>query len=106
MMFELGTYGLTSGLLYKILPKNKGNIYLSLICSMIIGRIIWGVSRVVLLSLGNYEFSWTAFIAGAFLNAIPGIIVQLVLIPILIIAIENLYFEKNFFEVADSSKWH
>ena len=43
--------------------------------------ILYGVS-------GN-AFTWQIFIAGAFLNAIPGIILQLILIPVLMFALEK-----------------
>lgn len=89
MCFELAVYGAISGLLYSILPKKKINIYVSLICAMIAGRIIWGVARVILYGLGKSEFGWKAFISGAFLNAVPGIIVQIVLIPILVIVLKK-----------------
>lgn len=56
---------------------------------MLLGRIIWGVARVILLGLGKAPFGWAAFMSGAFVNAIPGIIVQIVLIPILVMALEK-----------------
>lgn len=89
MSFELMTYGLTAGVLYKWLPRKKGYVYVSLIIAMIMGRIVWGVVRVILLGLGKAEFGWMAFLTGAVLNAIPGIIIQLVLIPILVNVLNN-----------------
>lgn len=89
MCFELAAYGVTAGLLYKLLPKKKPYIYVSLIAAMLLGRIIWGVARVILLGLSKAPFGWAAFMSGAFVNAIPGIIVQIVLIPILVMALEK-----------------
>lgn len=89
MCFELATYGFIAGYLYRYLPKTKFNLYFSLICAMVIGRVVWGVSRVVLLRLGDYAFSWSAFIAGALLDCIPGIIVQIILVPLLVMALKN-----------------
>lgn len=89
MCFELATYGLVLGLLYNLLPKRKLNIYVSLICAMLAGRIVWGAARVILYGFGKSEFGWAAFMSGAFFNAIPGIIVQIVLIPILVMALEK-----------------
>lgn len=89
MCFELATYGLMAGLLYKWLPKKKLCIYIALIGAMLCGRVVWGVVRVILLGLGQSEFGWEAFMAGAFLNAIPGIILQIVLIPIIVMALER-----------------
>lgn len=89
MCFELATYGLVAGLLYKWLPKKKLYVYVSLIGAMLCGRVVWGIARVILLGLGQYEFGWKAFLAGAFINAIPGIILQIVLIPIIVLVVEK-----------------
>lgn len=89
MCFELATYGLIAGTLYKALPNKKPYIYVSLIGAMLAGRIVWGIATVVLYGLVKSEFGWAAFMSGAFLNAIPGIIVQIVLIPILVMSLEK-----------------
>lgn len=89
MCFELATYGLIVGLLYKALPKKKINVYISLIVAMIAGRIVWGAVRTILFGLGQAEFGWAAFISGAFLKSIPGIILQIVLLPILVIKLDK-----------------
>ena len=89
MSFELAAYGLFAGLLYKLLPKKKPYIYVSLVSAMILGRVVWGIARVVLYGLGKSEFGWAVFVSGAFTNAIPGIILHIVLIPILVMALEK-----------------
>ena len=89
MSFELATYGLISGLLYRLLPAKKSSIYLSLIAAMLSGRAIWGIARTVFYGLGKAPFGWAAFLSGAFLGAIPGIIIQLVLIPVLVITLKK-----------------
>lgn len=89
MAFELMTYGLVSGLLYRLLPHKKAYIYVSLIGAMIAGRLVWGAARVVLYGLGKSPFGWKAFLAGAFTNAIPGIILQIVLVPFLVITLSR-----------------
>jgi riboflavin transporter FmnP len=95
MCFELAAYGFLVGLLYKAFPKKTVYIYISMICSMLAGRVIWGVARVVLYGLGKSKFGWSAFISGAFINAIPGIIVQIVLIPILVMAMNKIQSNHN-----------
>lgn len=87
MAFELATYGLCAGLFMKILPKKRLFIILNLLFSMIIGRIIWGIVTFALLNLNGNGFTWAAFMAGAFWNAIPGILVQLILIPTIVITL-------------------
>lgn len=89
MAFELAAYGAIAGLMHKILPRKKSYIYISLLTAMIVGRLIWGVAMFVFMGLNGGSFTFAAFIAGAFTNAIPGIIVQIVLIPILIMVINN-----------------
>ena len=89
MAFELATYGLVSGLLYKLLPKKPVNIYVSLIGAMIVGRVVWGLARCTMLFMGTLPFSWQLFVAGAFLEAIPGIICHIVLIPVLVMALKR-----------------
>lgn len=89
MAFELAVYGLMAGLLYKMLPKKKINIYVSLIGAMIVGRIIWGVVMFCLMGFSITKFGLAAFWAGAFANAIPGIILQIILVPVVIMFLEK-----------------
>lgn len=89
MCFELAAYGLLTGLMYNRLPKKKAYVYVSLIVAMLGGRVVWGVARVILFGLGKSEFGWAAFMSGAFINAIPGIVVQIILIPILVIVLRK-----------------
>lgn len=89
MCVELATYGAVSGILYQLLPKKPGNIYVSLIVAMLMGRIVWGIVQVVLMGLKGSSFTWTAFIASAFTQAIPGIILHIVLIPLVVLALQK-----------------
>jgi len=89
MCFELCAYGFIAGLLYTYLPKKPVYVYVSLISAMLTGRIVWGVVRVIFYGVGHIPFGWTAFVTGAFVKAVPGIIVQIVLIPILVITLRK-----------------
>ena len=89
MCFELAAYGLIAGIAYKLLPKKPFFVYVSLLLSMLIGRLVWGAARVFLLGIANIPFSWAAFISGALLTAIPGIVLQIVLIPPLVILLRK-----------------
>lgn len=89
MAFELAVYGLMAGLLYKALPKKKINIYVSLIGAMAVGRIVWGLVMFCIMGFDLSEFGLAAFWAGAVVNAIPGIIVQIILIPIVVMLLEK-----------------
>ena len=100
MAFELAAYAFVAGLLYhKIFRRqNLLTLYISLIAAMIIGRAVWGAAQFILLTIDGKAFTFAAFIAGAFTNAFPGIIVQLVLIPLIMFALDRaklIRFKKN-----------
>lgn len=86
MALELATYGLVIGLAYKYTSKK----YLSLIIAMLAGRVVWGIAKAVLLGMRGKAFGILAFITGGFTDAIPGIILQLIIVPLILRA-----FEKN-----------
>lgn len=90
MAFELAAYGLVAGLLY---GRSRWQcviaLYCSLIAAMFAGRIVWGVVQIVLLGLSGSSFTWQMFMSGALLNAITGIIVQLILIPAVMVALNR-----------------
>lgn len=90
MAFELASYGAISGFMHKLFPRKKPFIYCSLLISMLCGRIIWGLSMFLCLGISGGSFTLSAFIAGAITNAIPGIIVQIILIPIIVMLLENI----------------
>jgi len=89
MSFELATYGIVSGIMYKILPKKLIYLYVSLITAMLAGRIVWGIARVVMLGLVEVPFSMELFIGGAFVGAVPGIILHIVVVPPIVIALKK-----------------
>ena len=89
MAFELAVYGLISGILYRLLPKKKWSIYVTLIVAMLAGRVVWGIARLIIAGLSGNSFTWALFLAGAFTNAIPGIILHIVLIPIIVMVLEH-----------------
>ncbi len=88
MMAELAVYGAVTGLLYAKLPKRPVYIYLSLILAMLVGRAAWGATRWLLTSFG-VAFTLQAFLGGAFINAWPGIVCQLILLPPLVMALRK-----------------
>lgn len=89
MCFELAAYGMVSGLLYARLPKKTSNIYVSLVAAMLAGRVVWGAAMALISGVTGSAFTWGAFLAGAFLNAIPGIIVHILLIPVIVMALRK-----------------
>lgn len=90
MAFEMAAYGFVSGYLYSHAKwQCTKMLYISLVTAMLSGRLVWAFAEVILLGIGGNTFTWKMFAAGAFLNAIPGIIVQLTLIPLIMVALRR-----------------
>ena len=90
MAFELATYGFVVGYIYSHSKWHCTKTLLkSMIIAMLAGRFVWGVIRAILMGFGKSSFSLSMFVSGAFLNAIPGIIIQLVLIPFIMVALNK-----------------
>ena len=90
MAFELAAYGIIVGLLYS---RSRWqcviSLYRSLLAAMVGGRLVWAAARVVMTGVAQVPFTWEIFLADAFLSAIPGIILQLVFIPVLMVALDR-----------------
>ena len=93
MAFELCTYGLVIGAVYRMFKKkNTVAVYVALLTAMVVGRVVWGVARYVLMAIKGGSFTMAAFISGAITTAIPGIM-QLVLIPFIMYLLKNRTFD-------------
>jgi thiamine transporter ThiT len=85
MAFELMTYGFVTGAVYaRFKEKSLAAVLISLIAGMLAGRIVWGIAQITLLGIRGNGFTVQMFLAGAFVNAVPGIIAQLILIPLIV----------------------
>ncbi len=90
MALELAAYGAVCGFLYHHSRwKCIVSLYRSLIAAMIIGRVVWGMASMVIFGMTGNLFTWQMFLAGAFLNAIPGILLQLIFIPALMLILNR-----------------
>lgn len=83
MAFELAAYGMISGLIFKKHHTFAG-LFAALIGAGIGGRVIWGAVMACLTGFSQSSFGWKAFVSGALLNGIPGILLQLILIPMIL----------------------
>lgn len=93
MAFELAAYGFFAGFVYKLIKnQNISKVYISLIISMLAGRIVKCIVQFFVLGFTDEGFVFTAFVAGAFTNAMPGIILQIVLIPLIMLTLQKLHF--------------
>jgi hypothetical protein len=89
MAVELCAYGVAIGIVYLYVNNIKGGIYISLVSSMLIGRVIWGAVSAFLYYLNGTVFTLEIFFTRAFLEAVPGIIVQLILIPTIVLSLKK-----------------
>ena len=90
MAFELAAYGLVSGVLWHKVKHTVPMMYASLVTAMVAGRLVWGAVRFVLAGLTGSSFPvQRVFCPGALLTAVPGIVAQLVLIPLLLTALQK-----------------
>ncbi|MEE0840822.1 MAG: ECF transporter S component [Acutalibacteraceae bacterium] len=89
MAVELCTYGVVIGIVYKLVKDKKGGIFIALIVSMLSGRIMWGIAISFLTVLAGGTYTFAMYFTRAFIEAIPGLIIQLILIPTIIIALRK-----------------
>lgn len=86
MTFELGIYGFIASLMYR---KLHANMILSLIVSMIVGRLVAGFIVFLLVVLFTVQMDPIIFVKTAIITGLPGIIIQIILIPTLVYSINR-----------------
>ena len=90
MAFELAAYGAVAGLCYSRWHGSAQGVYLSLILAMLAGRLVWGLVSIPIYGLLTEQtFTLAAFWTGGFVTAWPGIVLQIVLIPAIVLALEK-----------------
>ena len=89
MAFELATYGLVSGIVYSNSKKDGKSVFIALITAMIAGRVVWGIVSMMLFGVMGKGFTMALFMTEAFVNAVPGIAIQLVVIPVIVSALKK-----------------
>lgn len=95
MAFELAAYAAVAGGLYRVFPKKVCFLYASLIPAMTAGRLIWGLARFLCAGLDVNAFGLPAFWAGAVVMSVPGILLQLLIVPVLVIVAEKYSSRKS-----------
>ncbi|MDF1544530.1 MAG: ECF transporter S component [bacterium] len=88
MSAELPIYGLIAGLAYR---KLRMNIYVSLLAAMLLGRVMFALSLIVLGLFMDIPYTFTQYLAGGamLLVSLPGILIQLTLLPLLVAAVRR-----------------
>ncbi len=89
---ELAAYGAMAGLMYHFLPKRLDSLYTALVISMITGRVLWGVTRLIFSLFGAPALTLEAFWSYAVTSGIPGIFLSLLVVPLLILAVQQIHF--------------
>lgn len=89
MMVELAIYGLLVGLLFTFVRTRClwADLYISLIAGLVIGRVVYAVVNTLVFASGKFALS--AWFASYFVKCLPGLLIQLIAIPLLYFALEK-----------------
>ena len=89
MICELAVYGFATGFFYNKMKFDNETlkIYLSLIFSMLLGRVTYGILNALIFKAGAYSLN--IWLTAAFAKAIPGILIQLIIIPVILLAVKK-----------------
>ena len=91
MMVECAVYGLVTGLTLRFVRTGKWyiDLYIALILAMLLGRVMSGVAKAWIFSMGLTMKGW---VTASFVTALPGIVIQLALVPLLVAMLMKLRF--------------
>lgn len=98
MAVELAAYGLVCGLMYPQLCQRMRRLpamVLALLVAMVAGRILGGGAKAALMGLTGGSFSFAVFISSYFTSTVPGALVQLLVIPPVVLALEKAHLSPN-----------
>lgn len=85
MIFELGAYGFFTGFLY----KKSNRLFISLLASLVIGRIVAAIIVFILVqTMTGFDANPLVWFTGSFVKSFPGIAIQLILVPLIVSRIE------------------
>jgi riboflavin transporter FmnP len=84
MSIELPLYGLAAGLAYQRL---RLNVYIALVVALIVGRLGFALGLLILGQVLQLPYGITEFFSASVVTGLPGIIVQIVLLPPIVAAL-------------------
>jgi len=89
MLCELAAYGMVSSLLmrYVKVKNTYAKIYISLIGAMLFGRVFYGILNSLIFNAGAY--SMQVWLTAAFVTALPGVAIQIIIIPTIVIILRK-----------------
>ncbi len=89
MSLELMVYGVVAGAIFWKMKKTLFAAYVGLIIAMVLGRVTWGIAMFAMLGINGQAFTMDAFLSGVLLTSIPGIVIQLLFVPVLGVTLVN-----------------
>ncbi|MCF0260706.1 MAG: hypothetical protein HUJ54_12680 [Erysipelotrichaceae bacterium] len=96
MAFELAVYGCVAGFLFNSYRhKCLWALYKALIAAMIAGRCVFGTVMAVLMTASGQNYTIPMFVSSTVISAAPGILLQLVLIPGIMLALKKTHYMKG-----------
>lgn len=89
MMIELSVYGAVTGIVMKLVHTGRSSLdlYASLLVAMLFGRIVAGIVQALIFFEGTYTMA--IWITSLFITSLPGIVIQIVFVPGLVMALEK-----------------
>ncbi|MFA5542347.1 MAG: ECF transporter S component [Bacilli bacterium] len=93
MALELGVYGFIAGLINTNFKFSKNiyiNLYAILISAMLLGRIVAILTNSVFYLVGSSDDNFMEFLATLFVTGLPGIVLQVLMIPPLYLRIKSI----------------
>lgn len=101
MAFELAAYGFVAAFSLKIyskfMKKELANL-IALITAMLAGRVVMAAANLILLGISGSGYTFEAFLSGAFITALPGIIIQIIFIPAIMLVLDKSGFTSRLYK--------
>ncbi len=91
MVPELAVYGLVAGLLMHLIHTRStlADTYISLAGSMLLGRVVGGIAKALFFLGSEQPFTISMWLTGYFVEAVPGIVCHLILVPVLVMTLSR-----------------
>lgn len=93
MSFELASYAITIAIVYRLISRKTTSttipVYIALFVAMILGRFIYGAINAAVLGFMQEQYGFTVFLTSMFVESLPGILLQILLVPPIIFIVEE-----------------
>ena len=91
MVPELCVYGLVGGITMKYIRTGRAaaDVYISLVITMIAGRIVGGIATAIFYTVTSGVYSIALWATSYFVEGLPGIVAHLILVPVLVLTLQK-----------------